>query len=462
MGKSAPKPPDPKETSAAQTGTNVSTAIANAMMGNVNQITPDGTLNYSQTGSYTFNDPYTGHSYEIPTFTATQTLSPQGQATQDQLNAAKLNLATISNTQSDFLKNYLTKGVDTSGVPGLIGSANLNTNFNTNIGGGYDTSFARDITGNYTDQVNLTDTYAGADDFSADRQRVEDALWQRGSSARAREEEALRTRLLNSGLREGSAAWNAEMERLGRQVADERIGTMLASGQEQSRLVGLARDAAMFGNDARLASATFGNNASLARSQFAREGQLAQNNAAFNAAQFGSQQQQAANAAALANAQFQNAARSQGMQEAYAARSQPINEIIGLMSGSQVQQPNFVNAQMPSIPTTDVAGLINTNYQQQLQAWQAKQGILGGIMGGIGSLIGLSDDNAKTDKKKIGEAKGMGLYEFRYKGEPKSEPKHVGLMASEVEKKKPAAVKRGKDGLRYVDYGKALGLMGAR
>ena len=40
----APAPTPPKETSAAQTGTNVSTAIANSMMGNVNQVTPQGNL----------------------------------------------------------------------------------------------------------------------------------------------------------------------------------------------------------------------------------------------------------------------------------------------------------------------------------------------------------------------------------------------------------------------------------
>ncbi len=134
---------------------------------------------------------------------------------------AQLNLATIANNQSGFLKDYLGKPADTSNAPGLISNPNLQTS----IGGGYDTNFDR--------------TYAGADDFSADRQRVEDALWQRGAQGRAQEEEALRTRLLNSGLREGSAAWNAEMERLGRQVADERTGDLLAGGQEQSRLVGL-------------------------------------------------------------------------------------------------------------------------------------------------------------------------------------------------------------------------------
>lgn len=461
----APSPPDPKETASAQTGTNVATAIANAHMGNVNQITPDGSLTYDQTGTYTFTDPYTNQTYQLPTMTATQTLSPEQQAIHGQLTSAKGNLASIANNQSDFLKNYLSTGVNTNGIPGLAGSAGQQTN----IGGGYNTSFNRNIGGgydtNFNQNLDLKTSYAGADDFSADRQRVEDALWERGAASRGQADETLRTKLLNSGLREGSSAWNSEMERQGRQVADERIGTMLASGQEQSRLVDMSRDAAMFGNNANFQMAQFGregqlaqNNAALGQAQFGREGQLAQNNAALGQAQFG-------NNANLANAQFQNNARSQGMQEAYAARAQPINEIIGLMSGSQIQQPNFVNANMPTIPNTDVAGLINANYEQRAAN-------AGGLISGIGSLagtligtggIGLSDDEAKKDKERIGDVDGeMGLWKFRYKDEPKSQPKHVGLMASEVQKVKPSAVKRGSDGLRRVDYGKALGLMGAR
>ncbi len=428
MGKDAPAPPNPQQTAAASTSTNVGTAVANAFLGNVNQVTPDGSLTYDQTGSHQWFDPYTGQSYNIPTFTATQTLSPQQQAIQNQNKGAQLNLATIANNQSGFLKDYLGKPADTSNAPGLISNPNLSTT----IGGGYDTNFDR--------------TYAGADDFSADRQRVEDALWQRGSQGRAQEEEALRTRLLNSGLREGSAAWNAEMERLGRQVADERTGVLLAGGQEQSRLVGLSRDAA----------------------QFASQQQQNQNAAGLAQTQFG-------NNAALQGGQFQNQARSQALNEAYAARNQPINEISALLSGSQVTQPNFVPTNMPTIPTTDVAGIINQNYQNQLAQSQANSagGLISGLGSGIGSLlsapsssvfgsmIGLSDERAKKDKKKVGEAKGMGLYEFRYKGEPSSQPKHVGLMAQEVEKKKPDAVMTGKDGLKRVHYGRALGLMGA-
>jgi len=109
MASKAPDPTPPKETSAATTGTNVSTAIANSFLGNVNQVTPDGTLTYDQTGSYQWNDPYTGQSYTIPRFTATQTLSPQQQAIKDQTNSADLNLASLANTQSGFLNDYMAK-----------------------------------------------------------------------------------------------------------------------------------------------------------------------------------------------------------------------------------------------------------------------------------------------------------------------------------------------------------------
>ena len=76
----APTPPNPYQTAAAQTGTNVSTGVANAFLNNINQITPEGSLNYDVTGNYSWTDPSTGQTYNIPRFTSTQTLSPSGQA----------------------------------------------------------------------------------------------------------------------------------------------------------------------------------------------------------------------------------------------------------------------------------------------------------------------------------------------------------------------------------------------
>ena len=48
----SPDPPNPFYTAAAQTGANVSTAVANANLNNVNQVTPQGSLNYANTGNY--------------------------------------------------------------------------------------------------------------------------------------------------------------------------------------------------------------------------------------------------------------------------------------------------------------------------------------------------------------------------------------------------------------------------
>ena len=78
----------------------MSTAVANANLGNVNQNTPQGNLTYDQTGNYNWTDPTTGQTYSIPQFTATQTLSPTGQATFDQSQQAQYNLAALGNEQS--------------------------------------------------------------------------------------------------------------------------------------------------------------------------------------------------------------------------------------------------------------------------------------------------------------------------------------------------------------------------
>ena len=54
----------------------------------------------------------------------------------------------------------------------------------------------------------------------------------------------------------------------------------------------------------------------------------------------------------------------------------------------------------------------------------------------------LSDRNAKTDIKKVGDdpLAGIPIYSYRYKGDPKTYPKMVGPMAQDVEKKFPEAV----------------------
>lgn len=85
--------------------------------------------------------------------------------------------------------------------------------------------------------------------------------------------------------------------------------------------------------------------------------------------------------------------RGQAFNELGAMRNQPINEITALLSGSQVSQPNVAPATPQGMPTTDVAGLINENYNQRYNNYQQKnaqtQSLLGGLFGlASGGLTG--------------------------------------------------------------------------
>lgn len=166
----------------------------------------------------------------------------------------------------------------------------------------------------------------------------------------------------------------------------------------------------------------------------------------------------------------QNHARDQFMLDSYgqdfatqkALRDQPLNEINALMSGSQISPFSWANPSMPRIPTTDNAGIIGNYDQQRMQAAQANGASLGGLFSGIGSLFSLSDKRVKKDVKKVGTAKnGLGIYSYRYIDEGSDAPIRIGLMAQEVEKKKPEAVATGADGLKRVNYEGALDLMKA-
>jgi Chaperone of endosialidase len=85
--------------------------------------------------------------------------------------------------------------------------------------------------------------------------------------------------------------------------------------------------------------------------------------------------------------------------------------------------------------------------------------ILGLLTGGAGlaGAIAKSDERSKENIKKVGEKSGHNLYRFNYKSDPTDTP-HTGVLAQEVEKVQPGAVRTHK-GTKFVDYGK-LGLLG--
>jgi hypothetical protein len=179
----APKPPSAQSTSAAATGTNVATAIANAQLNNVNQVGPDGTLTYDNTGSYSWTDPFTKETYTIPRTTVTTKLSPEQQAIADQQNRTKLNLGTLAGDQSEFLNEYM------------------------------------------------------ATPFDGSNEATEARLMELGSKRLdpmlARRREALTTQLSNQGLKQGSEAYERALE-LDSQSANDAYNQLLLSGRGQA------------------------------------------------------------------------------------------------------------------------------------------------------------------------------------------------------------------------------------
>lgn len=88
---SAPPAPDPVATAAAQTASNVKTATTQSQLNMVDQNTPQGSLSYTQTGTYADG---------TPKFEATQTYSPTEQGIYDTGAQTRQNLADIGSSQS--------------------------------------------------------------------------------------------------------------------------------------------------------------------------------------------------------------------------------------------------------------------------------------------------------------------------------------------------------------------------
>lgn len=515
---SPPDPPDPVKTAEAQAGLNERTAITQYLLGATNQKTPFGSLTYTPMGTWgeAFGQPKqaqtgelwggnsaqtpaalaktreeqileqnratqaervngfsggpssfgappppaaqagssgatgtpfgSGDYMDLPRFQVEQTLSPELQGIVDNFLSTGRNLSgTISNTLSQQL--------DTSRLPAraqnLVGGQGLQ-----NVG--LDLSWAGPEARYDIANAGPIQRDVGPSDYSEDRQRVEEALLSRINPQLDRDRSRLEADLRARGMAPGSGqAYNGAVDELNRAATDARYGAILAGGQEQSRLAGLdlaqgqfrnAAQAQQYGQNAN--DASFYNSAQqqnwqqrYAGDQFTREGILANN----NTQNLGFNQQ-------LAAANFNNSNRSGALEEAAFLRSLPLNELSALMSGTQLAGPKFTNTPQPGVNGVDYTGLVNQQYQAKAQA---HQGMLGGL-GGIGSaLIGMlpfSDRRVKRNIRRVGSLRnGLNVYSYDKFGRPE-----IGLMADEVKRIRPFAVKRHASGFDVVDYAQAV------
>lgn len=92
--------------------------------------------------------------------------------------------------------------------------------------------------------------YSYGGDFADQRDEVQQALFDRMQPLMDRDLGQLEARLASQGLRLGSEGYQDAMYDRSRAVNDARLGAILSAGQEQTRLVNMERDRAVFNNNA--------------------------------------------------------------------------------------------------------------------------------------------------------------------------------------------------------------------
>lgn len=176
---------------------------------------------------------------------------------------------------------------------------------------------------------------------------------------------------------------------------------------------------------------------------------------------------------ALASASAQNQARQQTRDKGLALKADVVNlgrglpaqsaqaAALGLNAGSSAVGLNQgTNAQY--LASTDIMGsgykgamagysgmgqTLNTQYANQINAWQAEQQAnaansagIGSAIGGLAGLIFGSDENIKTDKKELPEGTAleavmdMPVEEWSYKPGYEDEGRHVGTYAQDFQR----------------------------
>lgn len=332
MGKNSPKAPaapDPVATAQAQAAANKETAIANAILGNVDQYTPYGNLTYTQTGG---NPVYNEEAYAkamdayskaFETYRPTQTVDKFGRITTSNAalpQAPKREDFLISKGDVPKFTSRITLSPEQQRLLDLTQQGDIGT-----------AQLGLDQLGRISQAVSTPFSFAGLPSYGETDQtaaaaRAEEALMARMNPQFQRDEEALRSRLINQGIGQGSQAYQREMESFNQARNDARTQAIL-SGQ-----------------------------------------------------QFGSRE--------LADALQR---RNQGIQEYTTQRNAPLNEYIALTGGTQIQNPQFSPAGSGGIAPVDYTGLVNNAYQAQLGQYNAKvaqQGALGGSLLGLAGSLG--------------------------------------------------------------------------
>ena len=382
MGKpSAPQAPDPATTAAAQTQSNVQTATANAALNRVNQYTPYGSSVYSITGT---------NADGTPNYSQTTSLSPQQQQLLDMTQQGEQTLGQTALGQLGNVQNTYSQPFNASGLPQVTGSVpnsgDIQTGLNTSGLPGIQSSVNNSGPG-ITGQVN------GGQSYQEAIQQAQNAAY--GAQTQyldpqfSQGQEQLNSQLANQGLSTGDTAYNNAQTNFANQKQQAYQGAqdaaVSAGNQEQNTLYGQGLSSANLQNTANLQ----GYNEGLGNAQLANSANQQGYTQALNTGTFGNTAQQQLYGQNLSGANLQNSASAQALQQALGLYNQPLNSYNALATGAQVQNPTFGSVPTANQQGTDVAGITQNAYQNQLSAYQQQ-------MAGINNLFGLGGSLASA------------------------------------------------------------------
>ena len=215
-----------------------------------------------------------------------------------------------------------------------------------------------------------------------------------------------------SALAQQQAALAAQQQGFGQQVTQQQLGNQAVSQNQQ---------------------------AALAQQQAALAAQNQQYNQLLQGAQFG------------------NTAQQQSLQQQLALRNQPLNEISGLMSGSQIQMPQFQGYQGSNVAPAPIFAGAQAAGQGAMDRYGIQSANVNAQNAGLYGLAGtaatgammFSDPRLKSNVVRVGtHPSGFGVYEYDIFGK-----RQRGVMADEVEAIMPEAVALHPSGYKMVNYG---------
>lgn len=368
----SPTPPPPAPTpnpymvAAAQTSTNISTAIVNSRLQNANEENPQATVDYEVVGNYELEDPQYNASgvvgstttRQIPIYKRTVAFKPKPQQVYDKNLDLQISLGDLGITQADQLATSLGTPFSLASLPAGAGAPAEQTFIQTVSSPG---SYVRTI---------------GSTDLLAHIETIRQAVLYRTTVQLDQARDALIASLLAQGLVPGMEAYDRAIRAMDWRVNDQQQQAYLAAQQEQSRIINVEAMVAQFANqatrqtlDTAVLVGNFQNEVS--RQRFTMLHSIAD---------------------------FTNTVRARTMQEKMTERSIALNEISVLLHGGQVQMPQFDGFRPGHIETTNIGSFIYQSaaldmqkYQSQVQQAQfnsqRRDEMIGGMLGAGASII---------------------------------------------------------------------------